>query len=98
MLKATYFILFLFSISLYANDDITDEELKAMDKELIHSLNECITNFSPEAGRICGRAAVHNLECIMDGLHTEGSVDTLIADCAISTRIELKLLKSGLIK
>ena len=74
-------------------------QLKEAEQNTVEALNECMDGRSQRAHVICGKTAIYYLNCVLTNLHEEGTdVQALSSDCAITSRIEMDLLKKGIIR
>ena len=81
------------------DDTYYSAQLKEAEQNTVEALNECMDGRSQRAHVICGKTAIYYLNCILTYLHEEGTdVQALSSDCAIASRIEMNLLREGIIQ
>ena len=74
-------------------------QLKEAEQDTIEALAQCMDGQSQRAHVLCGKTAIYYLNCVLTNLHVEGTdVQSLSSDCAVASRIEMNLLRDGIIQ
>ena len=75
------------------DDEYFVSELKALQEKTAEQMALCMDSPIQINRDVCGKTAMYHLNCLLRGLHEEGDVYDLMADCAGSTSHYNRILK-----